>query len=154
MAGIPISTAGITLKYAVETTAGTRPTTGYTQIKGITNIGDINPEPNMLDCTELTELVMHQYIPGLKDMGGAITVTANLYDTFMTAWQALVTASQTAAASGLATWFEIVIPGQNSFYVAGVPSELGFSEAAVDEVLQVDAYIAPTKWEGYAAASN
>lgn len=35
MAGIQLSTAGVTLLYAAEATAGTRPTTGYEKISEI-----------------------------------------------------------------------------------------------------------------------
>lgn len=153
MAGIPISTAGITVKYAAGT-GETRPTSGYTAIRGIFSIGAINPEPNMLDCTDLSETVMHRYISGLKDLGGAITLTANLYDYFLADWTALMTAYATAKAAGNLMWFEIVIPGQQSFFLAAEPNELGFSEAAVDEVLTVEAYITPQKWGGYATAST
>lgn len=155
MAGIPISTAGILVKYAAEGTAGGgRPTSGYTTIRGITNIGAINPEPNMLQCTELSETVMHRYISGLKDLGGAVTLTANLYDYFLTDWAALMSAYATAKAAGKAMWFEITIPGQQSFFLAAAPNELGFSEAAVDEVLTVEAYLTPQQWGGYANASS
>ena len=154
MAGIPISTAGIKVKYAVEATAGTRPTTGYTEITDIVSIGDINPEPNMIDVTTLAETVMHQYIPGLLDMGGALALTANNTAVFRTLWAALVTAAQTAAADNKKTWFEIAIPNNDSFYLAATPSPLGFGESAVDEALQVDAYIAPNAWGGYEAAST
>ena len=42
---LEISTAGVSLKYCVETTAGTRPTASYTGISGIKETPDFNPEP-------------------------------------------------------------------------------------------------------------
>ena len=35
MSAVDLSTAGITIQYAAETTAGTRPTTGFTVIPSI-----------------------------------------------------------------------------------------------------------------------
>ena len=152
---LPISTAGVTVKYAVETTAGTMPTSGFTGIPGITNIGSINPEPNMLDCTELTETIMHRYINGLRDLGGAIGLTANLTSDFITAWGTLKSAADTAYAAGKATWFEIYSAKLGkSFYVSGMPVDLGFDETAVDQVLHTTAYITPNGWGGYATSST
>ena len=37
-----LSSAGVKLKYAVEATAGTRPTAGYTALGGLVEIPDIN----------------------------------------------------------------------------------------------------------------
>jgi hypothetical protein len=54
---LEISTAGVALKYAVETTAGTRPTTGYTAIPNIKETPDFNPEPSTLEVTDLSDLV-------------------------------------------------------------------------------------------------
>ena len=39
---IRLSTAGIHLKYAVEETAGTRPTTGYTDLLGVKTTPSLN----------------------------------------------------------------------------------------------------------------
>lgn len=145
----------MTVKYATEATAGTRPTTGYIAIPHITNIGGINPDPNLLDCTELTETVMHQYINGLMDLGGAIGFTVNLTDDFITAWSTLKTAADTAYSAGKKTWFEIASTSLGkSFYVAGIPSALGLDEQSVDAVMQTTAYIAPNGWGGFDTSST
>ena len=49
-----LSTAGVLVKYIVEETGGTRPTTGYTTIPNIKSTPDINPEPSGLDVTDLS----------------------------------------------------------------------------------------------------
>ena len=94
---LEISTAGVALKYAVETTAGTRPTTGYTAIPNIKETPDFNPEPSTLEVTDLSDLVWKRYIAGLKDPGGALSFTANLTSAFKTAWETLVSAAEAAA---------------------------------------------------------
>lgn len=151
---LEFNTAGIKVLYAVESTAGTRPTTGYTQIPGIKSTPDFNPAPNSLQVTDLSDTEYHRYIPALKDIGGASAFTANLTTGFKTAWEALVSASETARASSKATWFEIKIPNFESFYFAGIPTPLGVSAFEVDSVAEVDAYVTPNQIEGWDTAST
>lgn len=147
-----LSTAGILLKYAVETTAGTKPTS-FTTIPGAKAIPSINPEPSTLECTDLSDTVWKRYIAGLKDPGGAIGITANFTSAFKTAWETMYSAYTTAKASGKATWFEIAIPTMDSFYFTGEPSALGFNGAEVDSVLENVGYIITNTIAGFAAAS-
>lgn len=150
-----LSTAGALVKYAVESTAGTRPTTGYTVIPNIKSIPDLNPEPSTLEVTDLSDTEWKRYIPGLKDPGGALAFNANNTDAFQTAWAALVTAAESAAADNKATWFEIWIPGlTKSFFFAGIPSPLGLAAMDVDAVLEIGAYVAPNQVEGWAAKAT
>ena len=149
-----ISTAGILLKYAVETTAGTRPTTGFTQIPNVKSIPEFNAEPSNLEVTDLSDTVWKRYIPGLKDIGGAISITVNFNDTFKTAWETMMSAYTTAKGSNKATWFEYSIPGMDSFYFSGELSELGFVGADVDSVFEGSVYITPNTIAGFAAAST
>lgn len=122
MAGIQLSTAGVTLWYAAETAAGTRPTTGYEKISEIKSIPELNPEPDNLETTTLEETEWKTYIPGLKDIGGALSFTANLTEVSMTEWEGVVDAYDTAAADNKATWFCIVIPGlTKALYFTGSP---------------------------------
>lgn len=142
---INLSTAGVELQYAVETTAGTRPTTGYTRIKGIKSTPSLNPSPDALETTTLDELEYKTYIDGLKDIGGAIEFTFNLTEELMTAWDTLMEAFEAGKAAGKATWFTIIIPGlTNSFYFTGNPSAMGLPETSVNSVLEITNYITPT----------
>ena len=152
---LELSTAGVLVKYAVEATAGTMPTTGFTVIPNIKATPDLNPEPSSLEVTDLSDTEWKRYIPGLKDPGGSIAFTANNTEAFQTAWDALVTAAEDAKEDGLSTWFEIFVPGlTNSFYFAGIPSPLGLSAMDVDAVLEIEAYISPNKITGWAAKST
>ena len=142
---INLSTAGVQLQYAVETTAGTRPTTGYTRIKGIKSTPSLNPSPDALETTTLDELEYKTYIDGLKDVGGAIEFTFNLTEELITAWDALMEAYEAGKATGKATWFTIVVPGlTDSFYFTGNPSAMGLPETSVNSVLEITNYITPT----------
>lgn len=151
---LEFSTAGITVKYAVETTSGTMPTTGFTTLPNIKSTPDFNAEPSNLDVTDLSDLVWKRSISGLKDVGGALSFTANLTQEFKTAWETLVSAATTGFADQKATWFEIAIPNFDSFYFSGMPSELGVKGFEVDSVAEVDAYVSPNQIKGWAAASN
>ena len=142
---INLSTAGVQLQYAVETTAGTRPTTGYTRIKGIKSTPSLNPSPDTLETTTLDELEYKTYIDGLKDLGGALEFTFNLTEELITAWDTLMTAYEAGKVAGKATWFTIVVPGlTDSFYFTGNPSAMGLPETSVNSVLEITNYITPT----------
>lgn len=152
MASIRLSTAGVSIQYCVESSAGERPITGFTKIPEIKSIPEINPEPSTLDTTTLGELEYKTSIDGLKDMGGALGFTANLTEEFVTAWEAMVTAYEEAKAQGKRMAFAIVIPGlTKACYFYGNPSNLGSPAAEVDAVLEITAYITPTTAPEFAA---
>lgn len=148
------STAGIKVKYCCETTAGTRPTSGYTVIPGIKSTPDFSPEPSTIEVTDLADLEWRRFIPGLKDLGGSLPFTANLTTDFKTAWAAMVAADATAFASNKATWIEINVPDFGSFYFAGRPTPLGAGAFNVGEVAEVTAYITPNQVVGWDTAST
>lgn len=149
---IDLSSAGVSVNWAVESSAGEMPTTGFTKLTGIKAIPDINPEPSSLETTTLDATEWKTYIPGLKDPGGALAFTANNTEAFQTEWAALVDAASTGSDTGLATWFAIIIPGlTKAFMFSGDPSPLGLSAVEVDSVLEVDAYITPTAISGWGA---
>lgn len=147
--------AGTVLKYCVESTKGTKPTSGYTTIPGVKSVpSSINPEPNALENTTLANEVYKTYEPGLKDPGGVLAFQANTSVELQTAWNALITAHTTAKASDKAVWFEVAIPGFDSLYFTGDPAEFGIDGIEVDSILESTLYIAPTSELTFAAASS
>lgn len=151
---LEFSSAGITLKYCVETTKGTRPTSGYTVIPNIKSIPDFNAEPSLLDVTDLSDTVWKRAIPGLKDVGGALAFTANMTASLKTAWGSLVSSATTAKASDKSTWFEVAIPNFDSFFFTGMPSELGMKGMDVDSVVEADCYVTPNSILGWQTKSS
>lgn len=152
MARIDLSTAGVTLQYAVELTGGERPTSGYKAFQGIKSMPDFNPEPSSLETTTLDEVEWRTYIPGLKDVGGSLAFGANNTEQFQTDWAAMVAEAETANADGKSIWFAVVVPGlTKSFFFSGKPAPLGLAAIEVDSVLEIDGYIAPTKIAGWQA---
>lgn len=149
--GIALSTAGVTFGYAVETTAKTRPTTGYTLIPDIKEVPEMNPEPETLETTVLSETEYKTYIEGLKDLGGALSFLANFTEELETVWVELVAAYKSAKAEGKSVWFEVKHPGlDKSVFFAGQPSAMGLPAMGVNAVLETNLYITPTNapvWE-------
>lgn len=142
-----LSTAGMTLSYCIETTAGTRPSSGYTKIPEVKATPSTNPTPNSIDVTPLSETDFIQYIAGLKDLGGVLSFTANLTEDVITAWNTtLMTAyaTATAATPPKACWFAITHPKlTNAVFFKGEPVKCGFNEASVNAAMETTLYIAP-----------
>ena len=152
-----VSTAGMLVKYAAESTAGTRPTSGYTLIPGVKAIPELFNDPNMLQSTPLSATKNHTYIAGLNDSGGAISLTVNDHKAFRDAWDTCLSAYATAKAAEKGFWFELVYQDGSdldSFYFPGEPLPLGFGGAEVDSVLENSANIAPQGDYLFAAAST
>ena len=151
-----VSTAGMLVKYCVEGTAGTRPTSGYTIIPGAKALPEMFNDPNMLQSTPLSATKNHTYIAGLGDTGGAVAITVNDYKEFRTKWTACRTAYE-GLTGGKQMWFEFCYQDGSdldSFYFPGEPLPLGFGGADVDSVLENNANIAPTGDYIFAAAST
>ena len=139
-----LSTAGMTLQYAVEATKGTRPTTGYTTVPEVKSMPSFNPSPNTIDSTTLAETEYMTYVQGLKDLGGALEYGANLTEDLITAWDALVEAYDAAVKEGKQVWFAVVHPQlTNATYFVGEPAPIGLNEASVDSMLETTLYITP-----------
>ena len=139
-----LSTAGMSLMYAVETSKGTRPTSGYKAIPEIKTMPSFNPAPNTIDSTTLAETEYMTYVKGLKDLGGALEYGANLTEDLIDFWETLLEEYDTASASGLSMWFAVVHPKltKATFYV-GEPAPIGFNEAAVGAMAETTLYITP-----------
>ena len=149
---IELSSAGVTVQWAAETTAGQRPTTGYTAISGIKSTPDLNPETDSLEVTDLSDTEWKRYIGGLKDVGGDMAFGANNTEQFQSDWADLVAKYNEGADDGKELWFAIVIPGlTKAFYVSVVPQPLGLSAIEVSSVLEIDAYASPKKIVGWEA---
>jgi len=151
---LEFSSAGVQIRYASESTAGSRPTTGYRVIPSIKGTPDLNSEPSQLQVTDFDDKQWHRYIAGLRDTGGALPLTANMTASFKSAWASLVSAYSTAFASGKSVWFEVAIPNFDSFFFAGQPIELGLKAMDVDSVVEADGYVVPNKIYGWGTSST
>lgn len=150
---LEFNTIGVKLSYATESSAGTRPTSGYVQIPDIKNTPSIDINPNKIEVTNLED-EYRRYIDSVKDVGDSFDFTANLTANLKTVWASCVSAAASAWASSKATWFEISIPNFDSFYFAGIPSELGVNEMGVDAVIESTLHIVPNQIHGWDSASS
>lgn len=138
------NTAGVALKYGVETTAGTKPTT-FTALPNITDIPEINAVADVLDSSTLDNSKYKTSIEGLIDIGGALSFKAVDDSAFRTAYATMISAYE-ALSGGKAMWFRIEIPAPLSkgMDFTGVPSVLGFGGATVNSVLTTSFSIVAT----------
>lgn len=153
---IAISSIGAKVLYAFETTKGERPTTGYVAIPGIKEIPEMNPTPDTLETTSMDNTEYRTYIDGLKDLGGALTFTANftqeLYDLYNAASTGIIAKHNDAKETGLAMWLCININGlDESCYLSVTPSKLGMPGASVNSVMEISLYFTPTGEPTWAA---
>ena len=150
---LEFNTIGVRLKYCVETTAGSRPTSAYTEIPDIKSTPAIDINPAKIQVTNLVDKY-HRYVDGVNDVGDSFDFTANLTADLKTKWATLVSNAASAYASGKATWFEISIPNFDSFYFAGIPGQLGVNEMSVDAVIEATLHVVPNEIGGWATAST
>lgn len=147
MGGIAISTAGVSLKYAVEKQKGTRPNSeaDYTTLSGIKEVPEMNPEPETLESTDLSETEYKTYIEGLKDLGGALAFLANHTNALMEEWNELLSKYREAKKKELNIWFYIDHPDlKKGVFFTGQPSPMGLPAMSVSSILEVSLYITPT----------
>ncbi len=143
--GIAISSAGIKVLYAVETTKGVMPTTDAVKIPDIKELPDFNVEPEKLETTTFDNLDYKTFINGLKDLSGASAYKANLTEELLEEWDKLVTAHEAGKENGLNTWFFIVVPNwENCCAFTGEPAKMGLPGVGVNAVYETSVYITPT----------
>ena len=140
---IEVSSIGCKVMYAVESVAGTRPTTGFTLIPNITTAPAFDMTPETLNASDLGDDVT-QYIAGRRDPGGDAAFTANLTADFLTAWETLVSAAETAEAAGRRVWFEYQTPNfAKSYFWSGMPVALGHGGLEQNSVQTIQAHVVP-----------
>lgn len=139
-----VTTAGMYLCWAAETTVGERPTSGYTVLPEIKSMPDLNQEPNSIDSTTLLETESETSEPGLKSVG-VLTYGANMTDDLEDIVEDLIEAQDTAAAAGKRIWYAEVNPKlKKATFFAGKVSNINFSEAGVNAMGDTSIYITPS----------
>lgn len=150
---LEFNSIGVKVLYKVEASAGTRPTSGYTQIPDIKQTPSIDINPNKIQCTNLED-EYHRYVDGVKSVGESFDFLCNTTADLKTKWAAAVSAAASAWASGKSTWFEIKIPNFSSFYFAGIPVEMGVNEIGVDAVIETTLHVVPNQIHGWDTSST
>jgi hypothetical protein len=131
------------LAYAVETTAGTRPTAGYKIIPEIKSMPSLNEAPNTVDTTTLLDTEYESSAAGLKT-NSVKEYGANLTDEVVDFWEQLLTDYETGLKEGKAMWFATIhrYLTKATFY-KGEPSPINFNDSAPNGALETTMYITP-----------
>ena len=162
MAG-EISSANIKIKYAVETTAGTRPTTGYAEKASsatlniadyVTGISGLTAEYDQYDVTPFSETKRHRFTKGLQNNDGNVKFDCNINPVSRADWNAIV-AAYTALTGGKGMWFEITLPGDTqSVFFRAEPCEMEFPDVEVAQAVQGAVNLIENEYAGWAAKST
>lgn len=146
-----LSTVGAKVAYCVATTAGTRPTSGYVDLVGLTEAPEIDLSTETLDASNLADAVT-RYIPGRQDPGGEKSFSANNNSAFRTLWETFVSAAETGFAAGKETYIAYIVDGDtDAFYWTGMPQSLGHGGLAQNSVVTCAPKIVCTNVIGYDA---
>lgn len=120
-----LSTVGAKVAYAVATTKGTRPTTGYIVLDGIKTAPEVDLSTETIDASTLADKTT-RYIPGRQDPGGEKSFTASNTSAFRALWETFVTEAETAHDAGKETYIAYIVEGDNeAFYWTALPQKLG-----------------------------
>ena len=140
---VEIATVGAKVLYCVETTAGTRPTTGFTELVGVSAAPGFEMTPETIDVSDISDYIT-QYVPGRQDPGGDAAFTLNHSEAAITAWETMVSAANTALAAGKRCWFEYKYPNATrSYFWAGRPITLGNGGIEQNTASTIPAHVIP-----------
>ena len=144
-----LSTLGVVMGYAVETTAGTKPT-AYSALDRINNIGGIQMDVEKIDASALED-TQTKYVAGRADTGGDWTITVNFTDETQDQWSDLISAYNTAAAAGKQLWMQVQIPNQTDafFVIAQPPQQLPMPEIGQNELLTMEVSMTVVEYKGW-----
>ena len=162
MAG-EVSTCGILIRYASESVAGTRPTSGYaTKASGgtlgiadyVTGINGLGAEYEQAEVTPLSETQRHRFIPILMGNDGNVSMNANINKTSRTDW-GLIVAEHLALTGGKGLWFEFTLPGDDqSLFIRGIPCPMNFPDVESAQAAQGAIQIIENQYAGWASKTT
>lgn len=130
-----ISTLGGKFGYAVETTAGTKPTT-FIWLPRCNDISEITLDTETIDASAIED-PQSRYVAGRQDTGGNWDVTFNFTNETIPLIKKMMTDSAAGLAENKRTWFEVWFPNlDDAFYVIGQPgSKIPLPAVAQNELL-------------------
>lgn len=133
-----VSTLGIILSYAVETTSGQKPS-AFTALDRINAISGIELSTETIDASALEDL-QERSIAGRQSTGGEWSFTINATAETITEVEAMMAASATGLASNLRTWFQVYSPNLSKawFVVAQPGSKIPMPDFSQNELLTCD----------------
>lgn len=125
-----LTTIGVKVGYAVEETAGQKPT-AFTWLQRCKAIGGISLTNDKIDITALEDSIK-RYAAGAADTGGDWPLTFGLNNDVIDGLTAMRTASIDGKASGKSTWFVVWFPDlDDAFYVVAEPGMIPMPDVSV-----------------------
>lgn len=142
-----VSSLGIRLGYAAETTAGTKPTS-YTWLERANSIGGISLETEQIDASALEDEI-NRYISGRQDTGGTWTVTFNLSNEVIDQLETMIDAYKSLT-DGKRMWFEVWSPylTRAFFVIAQPPKHIPMPEESQNELQTVELTFTIEEYKG------
>lgn len=160
MAG-EISSAGVQIFYAPESTVDTCPSTGFKQkatgatlniADYVTGVSGLGADYDMYDVTPLSETVRHRFIKGLQNNDGSIELSANINPTSRADWGKIVT-EFTNLTGGKSLWFEFILPGDSDgFFIRAEPLPMRFPDVEAGSAVQGAIQLVENKCIGFSTA--
>lgn len=157
MAG-EISSAGVKILYAPESTVDTCPSTGFKEKASgatlniadyVTGVSGLGADYDMYDVTPLSETVRHRFIKGLQNNDGSIELNANINPTSRADWDAIVD-EFAALTGGKMLWFEFILPGDtDGFFVRAEPLPMRFPDVEAGSAVQGAVQLVENKCIGF-----
>lgn len=146
-----LSTIGVKVGYAVETSKGTKPT-AFTWLKRCKSVAGIELTSEKIDITALEDRIK-QYTEGVADTGGNWALTFGLSNDVVTALTKLRDDSVAGKESDLATWFDVWFPSlDKSFYVKAEPGMIPLPEIGVNAPAEIAVNCTINKYIGLEVA--
>ena len=132
MSGVAgISTVGVKVGYAVETTAGTKPTK-FKQLHRINATDDIGIDTETIDASALEDEIDKE-IAGRGSTGGTFNVTVNLTNETVKEWETLISEYKAGKAAGKAVWYEGYYPALDKAYFTKIESPAKIPKPGLDQ---------------------
>ena len=160
MAG-EISTAGIKIYYAVESTAGSCPSSGFAEKASgatlnladfVTGISGLTADIEKYDVTPLSVPVggRRRFTPGLYGNDGSVTFNVNVNATSRADWGLIVSAFA-ALTGGKSIWWEVLLPGEtDGYFFRGQPLAMQMPDTEVGQAVQGSVSIIESACTGFA----
>lgn len=138
---LEVVTVGAEVLYCVETTAGTMPTTGYTELPDIDSAPEFSFDVDTIDVSNVKDKIK-RYVEGQQDPGADKAFSLNHTDAAITAWETFVSAAATGLASSKETWMCYRYPnGSKAWYFKAKPQALGNNGLAKNEKSTIPAHV-------------
>lgn len=134
-----LTSIGVKVSIAIETIAGTRPATNYYEIEQVTELPDLDFEPDTIETTSFKNTKYKSYLSGLKDTGGILSLAANYTEYGVEMWDDITNKLDLVENAGKKAWILVDIPGTNrKWFIPIKPVLTGLPTTAVNDKISIN----------------